>query len=162
MQRCVRGPARRSIASAVAIAAMLSLTRPALPEDAQAGLDAYVNSVDAQVELYLKKHPVRPSLLFDSASSLVGTLGQFHVMEIDQCQFEPISRAWQDELPGLRENTIVALGASYANGEKKYRAGTPPVQAVVDRSSCAEDKRNFTAILRELKALTPALRKQGY
>jgi hypothetical protein len=141
---------------------MLSLTRPALPEDAQAGLDAYVNSVDAQVELYLKKHPVRPSLLFDSASSLAGTLGQFHVMEIDQCQFEPVSRAWQEELPGLRENTIIALGASYANGEKKYRAATPSTKVVVDRSSCAEDKRRFAAIVRELKGLSPALRKQGY
>src|ERR1700689_5358512 len=148
MQRCVRGPARWSIASTVAITAMLSLTRPALAEDAQAGLDAYVNSVDAQVELYLKKHPVRSSLLFDSASSLAGTLGQFHVMEVDQCKFEPMSRAWQEELPGLRENTIIALGASYANGERKYRAATPSV-VVVDRSSCAEDKRRFAGIVRE-------------
>jgi hypothetical protein len=33
---------------------------------------------------------------------------------------------------------------------------------VVDRSSCAEDKRRFAAIVRELKGLSPALRKQGY
>ncbi len=162
MQHRRPGRADLTVASAVVIAAMLSLSGPALPQGGQSDIDAYVKNVDAEVELYLQKHPVRPSLLFDSVSSLVGTLGEVHVIAIDQCEFSPVSRVWQDAVPGLRENTIVALNASFTKGMRKYSAATPANQTVVDRSLCAEQKRHYAAILRELKALGPALRKQGY
>ncbi|MGD0564394.1 MAG: hypothetical protein ABSA66_15060 [Roseiarcus sp.] len=160
MQR--RRPGRAGLTVAFAIAATLTLAGPALPQDPQSEVDAYAKNVDAEAEHYLQKHPVRPSSLFDSVSSLVGTLGEVHAMAIDECESAPVSRDWQDAVPRLHENTIVALNASFTKGMKKYRAAAPARQTVVDQSLCAEQQWRSATILRDLEAQGPALRKQGY
>jgi hypothetical protein len=162
MQRRRPGRADLTVASAVVIVATLSLSEPALPQDAQSEVDAYRKKVDAEVELYLQKHPVRPSLLFDSVSSLLGTLGELQVMALGACEYEPATPEWRDAVPGLHENTIIALGESFTKGEKKQIAAAPAQDTIVDQSLCAEQEWRSAAILRDLKALGPALRKQGY
>ncbi len=162
MQRRRLGRADLTAVSAIVIAATLSLTRPALSQDAKIDLDAYMKSNEAARAQYLQEHPVRPSLLFDSVSSLVGTLGDFDVMALDACDYAPILADWQDVVHGLRENTIVALGESHLNAEKRRIAATPADYTIVDRSLCADVKRRHAQIVRELKSLVPALREHGY
>lgn len=155
-----------TVLPAAVIATILSLTHPALPEDLQtlqAETDAYVKDVDAQVKQYLQQHPVKYSLLIDSVWRMVETLGEVHVMALDQCQFDPFFKEWEDELPKLHENTLLSLEVSFKTGMAKYRKFSPPEQSlIVDRSLCAEEKRHYLHIVRELKGLGPALRKQGY
>src|SRR5271170_5518222 len=93
-------------------AAVLILISPALPEDAQTSADDFGKKVDAKVAAYLQKHPVRRSLLYNSVSSLLGTLGEVHGMAMHECDDEPALPDLQQQVPGLRENTVVALGAS--------------------------------------------------
>jgi hypothetical protein len=166
MQPCRRHRTDLTILSAGMIAAMLGLTSPALPEDLQtlqAETDAYMKGLDADVKEYLQKHPVRYSLLMDSVWRMVETLGEVRVMALDQCEFAPFFQEWEDALPKLHANTVLALEVSFKTGMAKYRNFTPPEQAViVDRSLCAEEKRHYLHIVRDLKGLGPALLKQGY
>ncbi|MGD0763746.1 MAG: hypothetical protein ABR929_11295 [Roseiarcus sp.] len=162
MQRRRPDRADLTIASAVVIAAMLSLNGPALPQDAQSEVDAYHKKVDADVALYLQKHPVRPSPLFDAVSSLLETLGEVHAMAIDACEDEPDIPEWQGAVPGLHENTIIALGASFTKGLKKQIAAAPAQDTIVDQSLCLEDERRIAAMMGDLAAMDAPLRKQGY
>jgi len=162
MQRRRQDRADLTVVSAIVIAATLSLTRPALSQDAKIDLDAFMKSNEAERAQYLQEHPVRPSKLFDSVSSLVGTLGKLNVIALDACEFAPILADWQDAVHGLRENTIIALAESHLNAEKKYMAATPSDHTVVDRSLCADVKRRHAQFVRQLKSLTPALRERGY
>jgi hypothetical protein len=162
LQRRRPGRADLTVVSAIVIAATLSLTHPALSQDAKSDLDAYMKRNEAERAQYLQEHPVRPSTLFDSVSSLVGTLGEFDVIALDACEYDPLLPEWRDAVGGLRENTIVALAESHLNAEKRRIAAMPADQTVVDRSLCAEAKRRHAEIVRQLKSLVPALRKRGY
>jgi hypothetical protein len=154
--------AHLTAACAAAIAAALSLGGPALAQDAQSATDAYSKKVDADVALYLQKHPVRRSPLFDAVSSLLATLGETNAMAIDQCKFMPDFPDWRDALPGLRENTIIALHASFTKGMRTYMAATPPDEAVARQALCLEDERRAAAMMDDLAAMDAPLRKQGY
>ena len=112
MRRRSPDRAKLTLASAALIAAMLIPIGPALPEDVQTSVDESGKKVEAKVAAYLQKHPVRPSLLYDSVSSLSGTLGETYGMAMHECEDEPVLPDLQEELPGLHENTVVALGAS--------------------------------------------------
>ena len=162
MRRRCPDRAKLTFGSAVLIAAMLSPISPALPEDAQASVDEFGKKVDAKVAAYLQKHPVRSSLLYDSVSGLAGTLGETYGMATHECDDEPALPDWQEQLPGLRENTFVALGASLTAGLKKYQAATPVGQPIVGGSHCAELMGHYAALERAIKAAGPALHKQGY
>ena len=156
------GRADLAIASAVVVAAMLTLNGAALPQDAQSEVDAFHKKVDADVALYLQKHPVRPSQLFDAVSSLLGTLGEVHAMAIDACEDQPDIPEWQGAVPGLHENTIIALGASFTRGLKRRIAATPAQDTIVDPSLCLADERRIAAMMGDLAAMDASLRKQGY
>jgi hypothetical protein len=162
MQRRRPGRADLIVLSALVVAATLSLIHAALSQDAKIDLDAYMKRNEAERAQYLQEHPVRPSTLFDSVSSLTGTLGEFDVIALDACEFAPILADWRDVVGGLRENTIIALAESHLAAENRYIAATPADHTVVDRSLCAEAKRRHALIVRQLKSLVPALRKQGY
>jgi hypothetical protein len=162
MQRRRPGFAHSTAACAVAIAAALSLGGPALAQDAESATDAYSKKVDADVALYLQKRPVRRSPLFDSVSSLLAMLGEINAMAIDQCQSLPDFPDWRDALPGLRENTVIALHASFTKGMRTYMAATLPGETVVRQSLCLEDERRAAAMMGDLAAMDAALRKQGY
>jgi hypothetical protein len=162
MRRRCPDRANLTLGSAAVIAAMLSLISPALSEDAQTSVDDFGKKVDAKVAAYLQKHPVRSSLLYDSVSGLVGTLGETYGMATHECEDEPDLPDWQELVPRLRENTLVALGASLTAGLKKYQAATPAGQPIVGGSHCAELMGHYAALERAIKAAGPALRKQGY
>jgi hypothetical protein len=162
MRRRCPDRAKLTLASAALIAAMLSSISPALPEDAQTSVDESRKKVDAKVAAYLQKHPVRPSLLYDSVSSLSGLMGEVFGMAVHECGDEPVLPDFQEQLPGLRENTVVALGASLSAGYKKYLAATPAGQPIVGGSQCAELMGHYATLERAIKAAGPALRKQGY
>jgi hypothetical protein len=162
MRRRCPDHAKLALASAALIAAMLSPISPALPEDAQTEADNFVKKVDAEVAAYLQKHPVRSSLLYDSVSTMLGNLGEVHGMALHECDYEPVFRDWEEQVPGLRENTVVALNASFSAGLKKYYAATPAGQPIVGGSHCAELLGHYAAIEHDIKAAGPALRKHGY
>ncbi|MGD1016658.1 MAG: hypothetical protein ABR863_09515 [Roseiarcus sp.] len=162
MQRRRPGFADLTAAGAAAIAMALSLGGPALPQDAQSEVDAFHKKVDADVALYLQKRPVRPSPVFDAVSLLLETLGEVHAMAIDACEDQPDIPEWQGALPGLHENTIIALGASFTKGLKKQIAATPAQDTIVDPSLCLEDERRIAAMMGDLAAMDAALHKQGY
>ena len=85
------------------------------------------------------------------------------MIALDACEFAPILADWRDVVGGLRENTIIALAENQPGRlENRYIAATPADDTVVDRSLCAEAKRRHALIVRQLKSLVPALRKQGY
>jgi hypothetical protein len=162
MRRRCPDRAKLTLASAALIASMLSPIGPALPEDAQTSIDESRKMIDAKVAAYLQKHPVRSSLLYESVSSLSGTLGETYGMAIHECEDEPVLPDWQEQLPGLHENTVVALGASLSAGFKRYLAATPAGQPIVGGSLCAQLMGHYAALERAIKAAGPALRKQGY
>ena len=162
MRRRCPDRAKLTLGSATVFAAMLSLISPALPEDAQTSAALFGKKLDAKVAVYLQKHPVRSSLLYDSVSSLLGTLGEVHGMAVDECENEPTFGDWQEQVPRLRENTVVALSASFSAGMRKYFAATPPHGPVVGASLCAQLIGRYAAIEHDIKAAGPALHKQGY
>jgi hypothetical protein len=162
MRRRCPDRAKLTLGSAAVIAALVGMSRPALPEDPQTWADNYVKKVDAQVAAYLQKHPVRSSSLYDSVSTMLGTLGEVRGMAVDECEYAPAFPDWEEQIPGLHENTVVALNASLSAGLKKYSADTPPGQPIVGGSRCAELMGRYAAVERQIKAAGPALRKQGY
>jgi hypothetical protein len=162
MRRRCPDRAKLTLGSAVLIAAMLNLIGQALPEDAQISAEDFGKKVDARVAAYLQKHPVRRSLLYDSVSTMLGTLGEIRGMALDECESEPAFADWEEQVPGLHENTVVALNASLSAGLKKYTEATPPGQSIVGGSRCAELMGRYAAVERQIKAAGPALHKQGY
>jgi hypothetical protein len=162
MRRRCPDHAKLTPGPAALIAAMLSLISPALAESAQTSVDESGKSGHAKVAAYLQKHPVRSSLLYDSVSSLSGLLGEVYGMALHECGDEPALPDWQEQIPGLRENTAVALGSSLLAGFNKYLAATPVGQPIVGGSHCAELMEHYATLERAIKAAGPALRKQGY
>ena len=153
-------------ALAAAVIAGMSLSGCAAPQESEkareltSSANAGNKAVDDKVTAYLQAHAVRASLLFDSVSRLLETLGETKARTIDECEYEPEFRDWEELVPGLRENTTVALLQSFTRGMNKVPASTeaPPV----DSSFCAELNLRYSRILLDLKGLAPALRKQGY
>ena len=151
-----------AVAIAVAIAASANPALPALAEDSRNWASEFSRKADADVADYLKKHPVRPSLLYDSVSMMLATLGKVDAMATDECVSDPAFPDWREVIPRLRENTVVALYASFLNAQKEYRAATPPGETIRDGTLCDEQIRRHAEIEGQLARLGPALRKQGY
>jgi hypothetical protein len=159
MRRRCPDRARLTLASAALIAAMLSPISPALPEDAQTSIDDFGKRWTPKWRRIYKS---ASSLLYNYVSSLLGTLGEVYGMTLHECEDEPTLPDWREQVPGLRENTVVALGLSLTADLKKYQAATPAGQPIVGGSHCAELMGHYAALERAIKAAGPALRKQGY
>ncbi len=156
---------RFAAANAVVIAILMGSPGPALPQDLQSlesWADAYSKNVDERVAQYLQKHPVRRSLLFDSVSSMLETLGQTKARAIDECEYEPEFGDWEAVVPRLRENTTIALNASFSKGNRIDRSPPPTGQMFVGRFFCDELMLQYDRILRDLHGVGLALVKQGY
>jgi hypothetical protein len=125
-------------------------------------VNAYHRKNEAEIDLYLAKHPVRSSPLFEAAARLIAVVGRFDAMIIDACEYDPAFPDWRDAARGLRENTVVALGKSYVDEMRKEIDETPASHTFRDRSLCADEKRHRESLFRQLKSTLTALRREGY
>jgi hypothetical protein len=148
---------------AIALAAIVGPIKSAAAQDSlEDRLDASIRETDRKVDEYLVKHPVRQSLLFESAAGLLATLAKFDVMIIETCESAPDSPEWQDGAHKLRENTILALAKSYGEGRKKHIQESPLAQETKDAALCLDYEGDRIGLLSRLPSVFAALRRQGY
>ena len=146
-----------------AIVALFVLTAPSrAQEPAPDSGNAFDKQTHAKIDLYLAKHPVRPSPLFEATTRLMALLGRLDAMIVDACEFDPDFPNWQDAAKGLRENTVLAFTRSYGDEMRKEMDETPASGTVRDRLLCADEKRHREKTVRELQRDFAALRRQGY
>ena len=153
-----------SLALATALAASAGFAGPAEAQDSadhSAQVRAHSLEIVAELKQLAAANPVRTGADFSAASALIKALGAFKDGAQNSCEYPPTLPSWDYPSPGLHDNTMANLTASYAEGET--RGGMrDPAAGLLKKGLCDYEKRLYTFTYSRLKRTLAALRREGY